>query len=166
MILNTHICKKCGANNTIYEKSKNIMYLCWQCEGMFDIYDILQEEIKKEETPTHVKELLSNNIQLHKELSTQKETGIKYDSDKLQYHLLPIRSIEDVVSVLMYGANKYSPDNWKHVEPYKERYYDACMRHLQAWRNGEVADKETSVSHIAHAIACLIFILERDKDIV
>ena len=45
------------------------------------------------------------------------------------------------------------------VENPKERYYDAAMRHLYAWFNGEPKDIETGESHLAHAICCLLFLL-------
>lgn len=50
-------------------------------------------------------------------------------------------------------------DNWQHVENPRERYYDAAMRHLYAWFNGESKDLETGESHLAHAICCLLFLL-------
>lgn len=88
--------------------------------------------------------------------------GIKYDKEKPQWHLVPWLAMEEVVKVLMIGAKKYSPDNWMYVEPYKERYFDACMRHVVAWQQGERDDKETKVNHIAHAICCLLFILWKE----
>lgn len=88
--------------------------------------------------------------------------GIKYDTKKEQWHLLPLEVLRDVVHVLMCGARKYEPDNWKLVKP-KERYYDACIRHLSAWQDGERIDFETGKNHLAHAICCLIFLLWHDK---
>lgn len=91
--------------------------------------------------------------------------GIKFDGGKDQWHLLPLNVLSDVVKVLMFGAKKYAPDNWKKVQP-KERYFDACIRHLSAWQSGEQADKETGISHLAHAICCLIFLLWKEQDAV
>jgi len=88
--------------------------------------------------------------------------GIKYDSNKLQWYLLPFEVLQDVVRVLMLGAKKYAPYNWKYVKP-KERYFDACMRHLTAWQAGEKKDPESGLSHLAHAICCLVFLLWHDK---
>ncbi len=89
--------------------------------------------------------------------------GIKYDTGKLQWRLLPLEVLRDVVLVLMYGAKKYSPDNWKQVKP-KERYFDGCLRHLDAWQAGERKDPETGRNPLAHAICCLIFLLWHDKN--
>ena len=41
------------------------------------------------------------------------EIGIKYDSGKLRWTLLPFRELEEVVKVLEKGAVKYDFDNWK-----------------------------------------------------
>lgn len=89
--------------------------------------------------------------------------GIKFDNDKEQWSLLPFETMREVVHVLMFGAKKYAPDNWKHVNP-NERYFDACIRHLTAWQNGEKNDKETGKNHLAHAICCLIFLLWKEKN--
>lgn len=95
--------------------------------------------------------------QLHEEAVAP--LGQKYDTNKLRYSLLPQDVLEPVIQVLEYGAKKYSKDNWKHVDNARERYYDAAMRHLQAWFNGEAKDPETNESHLAHAMCCLMFLL-------
>jgi hypothetical protein len=89
--------------------------------------------------------------------------GIKYDQAKPRYDLLPMSALEDVVNVLTLGAKKYADNNWQKVEPYRERYFSACMRHLVAWREGEILDIETKLPHLAHAVCCLLFMMWRDK---
>ena len=84
--------------------------------------------------------------------------GLKYDEDKLKYSLLPKGTLTKILEVLTLGANKYAPNNWKNVENPKERYYNAIMRHLDAWWNGEITDPESNKSHLAH-IACSVLFL-------
>lgn len=84
--------------------------------------------------------------------------GNKKDGCKLNWDLLPIEPIEEVVRVLMFGARKYSKNNWKYVDDGVDRYYAAALRHIFAWRRGSKVDAESKKSHIAHAICCLIFI--------
>lgn len=88
------------------------------------------------------------------------EKGKKYDNGKPEMYLLPPLAISEVAKVLTYGAKKYSPDNWRRVEGLQERYTSAGLRHIFADMAGEVADEETSLSHLAHAICCLLFKLE------
>lgn len=85
-------------------------------------------------------------------------TGIKYDQDKLRIDLIPPAAIIGIAQVLTYGAKKYSPDNWKHVESW--RYRGAALRHLYAYLAGETNDPESGLNHLDHAIASIIFIRE------
>ena len=86
--------------------------------------------------------------------------GRKDDTGKLRYDLLPMHAIDEIVGVLTFGAKKYAPDNWRHVEDAEKRYYAAAMRHLSAWCQGEVEDEESGLSHLAHAACCLVFLME------
>lgn len=87
--------------------------------------------------------------------------GMKFDQNKLDWSLLPLEPIEVVLKVLMFGAKKYAPGNWKHVDDHERRYYNAAMRHLASWQKGEQCDPETGINHLGHAICCLIFLLGR-----
>lgn len=87
-------------------------------------------------------------------------SGIKYDSEKPDMYLLPPLATLEVGKVLTYGANKYSPDNWRRLDMLQERYTSAALRHLLAHMSGEANDEETNMSHLAHAICCLLFKLE------
>ena len=94
--------------------------------------------------------------------SKQPPLGSKFDNKKLRWDLLPLKPIEQVVRVLTKGANKYSDNNWKHVDNFEDRYYAAAMRHITRWRMGFKRDKESGMPHLAHAICCLIFILWKE----
>ena len=86
-------------------------------------------------------------------------TGTKDDTDKLDWSLLPLSALHSVIKVLMMGARKYSHDNWKFVQNAKRRYFNEAMRRLDAYQDGEETDKESGLSHLAHAVCCLIFLL-------
>jgi hypothetical protein len=88
--------------------------------------------------------------------------GRKFDGNKLQYGLLPPLALKATVEILTFGAEKYEPDNWKHVPDSKRRYFDAMQRHLWAWKEGEQDDPETGKNHLAHAMCCLMFLYEHD----
>lgn len=85
--------------------------------------------------------------------------GTKLDKDKLRWSLLPSGTIAQVIQVLEYGAKKYAVNNWVGVPDAETRYYDAAMRHLDAWRNGEDNDSESGLPHLAHAACCVLFLL-------
>jgi|TARA_R100001086_G_scaffold90209_3_gene44413 hypothetical protein len=87
----------------------------------------------------------------------------KFDGGKRRWRLLPFEIINDVVSVFDFGADKYGVDNWKECDDW-DRYFDAMMRHIIAWRLGERVDKETNIHHLAHAMCCAIFLMWRDKN--
>lgn len=93
--------------------------------------------------------------------------GMKFDSEKLRWDLLPFDVIEVIVDVYTYGAEKYAPDNWKKVD--KERYFAALCRHLVAARKGDAIDDESKRLHLAHAawnaITLLWFELNKEDEI-
>ena len=88
--------------------------------------------------------------------------GRKFDGGKLQYGLIPPLAMKEMVKVLTFGAEKYEPDNWKHVPDSKRRYFDAMQRHVWAYKEGEVYDPESGIHHLAHAMCCLFFLYEHD----
>lgn len=88
------------------------------------------------------------------------EPGVKFDGGKRPWRLLPWKATGVVVDVLKFGAEKYSPDNWRKVPQARERYFDAAIRHLEAWHGGEMMDPESGLHHLAHAACCVLFILE------
>ena len=92
-------------------------------------------------------------------------TGKKYDGGKSRWDLLPFHHIESIVDVLSTGALKYGDNNWQQLENGVERYFAALMRHLTAWRRGEVTDKESGLSHLAHCATNVIFLMELTQNI-
>lgn len=95
----------------------------------------------------------------------QAGSGRKDDADKLRWSLIPMGTIHDMIDVLEYGALKYGEDNWKRVPQANQRYYDAAMRHIDAWWSGEKRDQETDASHLAHAMCCIAFLMYLEKQV-
>lgn len=92
------------------------------------------------------------------------EPGVKYDTDKPRWGLLPFEQVEEVVDVLTSGSKKYCDNNWKKVPDAEERYFDAMLRHVTQYRYGEKLDGETGKSHLAHAICCALFMMWFDDN--
>ena len=86
--------------------------------------------------------------------------GIKYDGEKPKMNLLPPKAIVEVAKVLTFGAEKYGAENWKELEDLQNRYTAGALRHIFAHMDGEKLDPETGLSHMAHALCCLLFKLE------
>jgi hypothetical protein len=89
-----------------------------------------------------------------------KRFGQKHDNGKLRYDLVPCTAYRQLVEVLTVGAAKYGDENWKKVDQAERRYYAACMRHLESHRSGELVDQEDGKTHLAHAMCCVLFLLE------
>ena len=76
----------------------------------------------------------------------------------MPWHLLPGDALEEIVQVLEFGSIKYSARNWEKGMAW-HRPFAALMRHMWAWWRGENADPETGLSHLAHAGACVLFLI-------
>lgn len=53
------------------------------------------------------------------------------------------------------GALKYGRHNHRAIGVRSSVYYDAAMRHLMAWWEGQDTDPDSGLSHIVKAAACL-----------
>jgi hypothetical protein len=88
----------------------------------------------------------------------------KFDKGKLRYDLVPTRTIRRLAEVLTYGAEKYEPNGWQHIDEPVSRYTAAAMRHFEAWRSGEYSDPESELPHLAHCLANIAFLLEFEEN--
>lgn len=86
-------------------------------------------------------------------------SGLKFDAGKPPLGLLPSKSLVEIAKVLEFGRNKYAAHNWRNGLAWS-RVYDATLRHLLAWNDGQDRDPETGLSHLAHAGCCILFLLE------
>lgn len=93
----------------------------------------------------------------------ESKKGIKHDTDKIDWSLLPMEAIEKVIRVLMYGSQKYKDFNWIYVEDRKRRYINAVYRHLSSYVKGEQIDDESGLEHLAHACCSLLFLLAESQ---
>ena len=82
--------------------------------------------------------------------------GLKFDTGKLQFSLIPPEIKLYLAEILTFGAKKYAPDNWKKIDV--KRYYDALERHMNAFQLGEECDSESGMHHLKHALTNMMFI--------
>jgi deoxycytidylate deaminase len=90
------------------------------------------------------------------------EEFIKFDGDKLRPDLVPPSATRALAEVLTFGARKYKPNNWRNCQDLS-RYEAALGRHLLAYQEGEVHDKESGMPHLWHAMTNIAFLIELDK---
>jgi hypothetical protein len=121
-----------------------------------------QIEMFPEVTPEEAEAMNALAAHLNR-IADAREKGMKFDNGKLDYTLVPWDGMDEVVKVLEFGAKKYARDNWKKVENADTRYLAAAFRHLIHHNNGEAADPETGISHLAHATCCMLFLLALEK---
>jgi hypothetical protein len=90
------------------------------------------------------------------------QEGAKFSHGKPRWSLLPLDALGWIVQVLTKGALKYAEDNWRIVPNAKEEYYNAFMRHLEAYQKGELLDdgpKGTGLPHLACMGCNLLFLI-------
>lgn len=76
--------------------------------------------------------------------------GVRFDTGKLRYDLLPPDSLEELVKVYTKGAVKYAPRNWEKGMAWS-RVFGSLMRHCWKFWRGETHDEETGCHHMAMA---------------
>lgn len=86
--------------------------------------------------------------------------GIK----KAPLHAVPCQPLYEVGLAMMEGGRKYGTHNYRSVGVRASVYYDAAMRHLMAWWEGEDNDPDSGISHLAKAMACLF--VYRDSELL
>lgn len=73
---------------------------------------------------------------------------------------IPCKPLQEAGLALSYGGMKYGRSNWRSIGVRASVYYDAAMRHLMAWWEGEDIDPVekggSGLPHLAHAIAGLM----------
>ena len=58
------------------------------------------------------------------------------------------------------GRRKYGLMNWREKRVSSSIYYDAAMRHLMAWFDGEEEAEDSGVHHLGHVMGCMAIILD------
>lgn len=81
-------------------------------------------------------------------------------SDKLPLHLFPETATIYGALALLDGALKYGRSNWRVAGVRASIYYDAARRHLSKWFEGEDIDADSSLPHLAHALACIAILID------
>jgi hypothetical protein len=98
-------------------------------------------------------------------MDTAREEGNKFDGNKPPLSKLPRVSLEEMAVVMAFGASKYGWDNWKKGMDHS-RLLNASLRHLYKYADGIDLDDESGLSHLAHAMCNVAFLIYyKDKGI-
>lgn len=68
---------------------------------------------------------------------------------------VPVPVLFELGAAMQEGAEKYGLMNWREVDVRASVYYNATLRHLMAWWEGEDIDEDSGLPHIVKAIASL-----------
>lgn len=77
---------------------------------------------------------------------------------KAPLHCIPCGPLYELGLAMMEGGRKYGSHNYRAVGTRASIYYDAAMRHLTEWWEGEDIDSNSGVHHLIKATACLIVV--------
>ena len=81
-------------------------------------------------------------------------------SDKIPMHLFPETAVVYGAMALLDGALKYGRTNWRVAGVRASIYVDAAKRHLSKWFEGQDIDEDSGLPHLAHALACIVIIID------
>lgn len=90
---------------------------------------------------------------------TPSTPGVKFDDDKVAYHLLPPLALQGTAWVFKYGGVKYAA--WNHSNGMDwSKMYRAALGHTLELGMGNFLDDETKLGHVYHAICSLMMLAE------
>ena len=77
-------------------------------------------------------------------------------SGKIYFSVVPPIVLSEVSLGMLDGATKYGRYNWRANGVRGSIYYDATLRHLTAWWEGQDIDPDSGLHHVTKAITSLI----------
>ena len=86
------------------------------------------------------------------ELNPKDAFGVR----KASLSCIPAPVLMELGVAMQEGACKYGRHNYRHSNILASVYYDALMRHMMAWWEGEDIDPDSGLSHITKTIATLV----------
>lgn len=83
---------------------------------------------------------------------------------KIPFSMVPTQVIAEENLAFLEGARKYGRHNYRVIGVSASIYYDAFMRHVNAWWEGENIDKESGIHHLSKARACLAILRDAEMN--
>lgn len=76
---------------------------------------------------------------------------------------VPPVALLHLAHAMMNGEQKYGRMNWREHTVSSSVYYDAAMRHLMAWFDGETYASDSGAHHLGHVMACCAILLDGES---
>ncbi len=89
-----------------------------------------------------------------KDSNPKEALGVK----KVPLHVVPSKPLLEVGLAMMEGGRKYGAHNYRQIGVRMSTYYDAIMRHVVSWWEGEDIDPDSGIHHLVKAMACLFVV--------
>lgn len=96
-------------------------------------------------------------------MKTSGTQGLHFDDGKPDVSLLPPHALLAVSQIMTLGAKKYAADNYRNGIAFRKLLASA-LRHQIQWLGGENMDLESKESHLAHAGADILMLLQMMRD--
>lgn len=80
--------------------------------------------------------------------------GIK----KVPFHCVPCGPLMEIGLAMMEGGRKYGTHNYRDMGTRASVYYNAAIRHLMDWWEGEDIDPDSGIHHVMKVAACMVVI--------
>lgn len=146
------------------EKSKSPHILTQQeAEGIHEKAHLNQEAGREQKDGwERLSEILHKSEDVEAKWEAQKkaakavEGAMRFNSGKLKWSLVDFNALIPMVQVLMYGAKKYTPNNWKKGLS-KNEILESMLRHAFELLEGNLIDEESKEEHIGHIMCNALF---------
>ena len=89
---------------------------------------------------------------MKKDTNPKDAVGVK----KVPFSTVSAPVMAEIGLAMLEGARKYGRHNYRAAGVRASVYYDACLRHLTAFWEGEDVDPDSGLNHIVKALACLV----------
>lgn len=77
-------------------------------------------------------------------------------TSKVPFSTIPGQVVAEIGLALLEGARKYGRHNYRTAGVRASVYYDAALRHLTAFWEGQDIDPDSGLPHLVKAIACCV----------
>jgi len=108
------------------------------------------------------REIKDNLIRMRSEMNSPPDDNpkTKFGLTKPSMSAVPPSALIPLMEAMADGKNKYGLMNWRDKSVSSSVYYDAALRHLMSWYDGEDVAQDSGVHHLGHAMACMAILLD------